>query len=463
MTLNTKLYDVAARYLGTRCPEAKLYCGLSSGDPYCNAFVCFCFHKADCADLYYGGKKVTYCPTSIKWCQAHLAQLPLFMAMKGDVIYFDWNKNGIPDHSGFVRERVSTSKINTLEGNTDGGIVAYKTRPAGYVLGIFRPHFKPASIDTSKPIKVDGEFNYKSIAMLQKALKIKVDSIFGRATLKALQKAAGCAQDAVWSAGTSRAIQRMLHITEDGEFGVKSVKALQQWCNDQVFDNYIENGRKILATLKAESTLELMTTRVVQAMTIAKGLRYVFYASRDGQYQTIKAYNDEDLTGIINNYSGYKLGHCNGATYANGKFYVCAYYGKKNTKILRVLDSNLKIIDTIKLPVAVSGIAYADDVFYGSKGSTLYVFKNWKVSKKFSLKKDGTAQDIAAYKGHIYSCRSYVKGSTSYIDKFTITGVYVGSYKITADELESCAIDADGCINYCTWNKARLIRTGVKA
>lgn len=463
MTLNTKLYNVAARYLGTRCPEAKIYCGLSAGDPYCNAFVCFCFKKADCADLYYGGKKVTYCPTSIKWCQANLAQLPLYMAMKSDVIYFDWNKNGIPDHIGFVSERVSTNTIRTLEGNTDGGIVANKTRSSKYVLGIFRPHFEPESIDTSTPIKIDGEFGYKSIAMLQKALGIKVDAVFGRNTLKALQKAAGCSQDAIWAAGTSKAVQRMLKITQDGQFGVNSVKALQQWCNNQVFETQIENGRKILATLNAESTLELMTTRVVQAMTIAEGLRYVFYASRDGQYQTIKTYNDKDLTGNIKNFSGYKLGHCNGATYSDGKFYVCAYYGKKNTKIVKVLDNNLKITKTIKLPVAVSGLAYSDGVFYGSKGSKLYVFKNWKVSKKFSLKKDGTPQDIAAYKGHIYSCRSYIKGSISYIDKFTITGVYVGSFRITENELESCAIDADGFINYCTWNKARLIRTGVRA
>jgi hypothetical protein len=162
------------------------------------------------------------------------------MALPSDIIFFDWQPNGIPDHIGLVRERKSCDAIKTIEGNTSGGIVDYKTRPAKYVLGVYRPHF-PAKFDATKKLEIDGLAGYNTIAVLQRALKVDVDGILGKGTVRALQKKAGTTQDGHWGNGTSRAVQRMLGVEADGLFGPDSVKALQKWCNKEVFPQQVKS------------------------------------------------------------------------------------------------------------------------------------------------------------------------------------------------------------------------------
>ena len=229
---NIETYNYAKQFLGKGGATFRKYCGLPAGTAYCNAYVTYIFHKTGNADLYCGGKKQTYCPTSIRWCNSNLAQIPLYLAMPMDVIYFDWDRNGNPNHIGFIRAKKSTSEVYTHEGNTNGGIVANKTRPARYVQAIFRPHYKASyKIGT---IEVDGDCGYSTIANLQKALKMSfVDGILGKATVKALQKRAGVTQDGAWGKNTSKAVQKLVGATADGEFGPASVKALQRWINRQ--------------------------------------------------------------------------------------------------------------------------------------------------------------------------------------------------------------------------------------
>ena len=258
MTKNKQLYEIAKRYLGTNGAAARAYCGLSAGQPYCCAYVCFIEHKGGCDKLFYGGKKVTYCPTAYMWCKAKLAQIPLYLAMPMDVIFFDWNFNNVPDHIGFVRKRKSTAEVKTHEGNTNGGIVANKIRPEKYVLGVYRLHY-PAEYDISKKLSIDGKFGYNSIAMLQKALGVKVDGILGKKTVKALQKKCGADPDGAWGKNTSKKVQKMLGITQDGDFGPKSVKALQEWCDEKVFGS--EKPKEVKPTptkkkTKAEKLVE---------------------------------------------------------------------------------------------------------------------------------------------------------------------------------------------------------------
>lgn len=229
---NTEQLKIAAKYLGQGGARFRKFCGLPSGAAWCDAYVSYIFNEAGNASLFCGGKKQTYCPTTIKLLSKELAQVPLYLAMPSDVILFDWDKNGVPNHIGFVRSKVSTSSINTIEGNTSNKVM-YKTRPAKYVCGIFRPHFKPSF--TLKKLSVDGDCGYNTIAGLQKALGCTVDGILGKATVKALQKRAGATQDGAWGTGTSKAVQKMVGATVDGAFGPNSVKALQKWINAKVF------------------------------------------------------------------------------------------------------------------------------------------------------------------------------------------------------------------------------------
>lgn len=232
MKSNTEQLAIAKKYVGYGGSKFRKFCGLPSGSAWCDAYVTTIFAEAGNASLFCNGTKQTYCPTTIKWCLKNLASIPPYLALPSDIIFFDWELNGIPNHIGFVRERKDCDTIYTIEGNTSGSICAQKTRSTKYVQGIFRPYFK-ASYKIAK-LDVDGLFGYNSIAMLQKALGIEVDGVLGQGTVKALQRKAGVTADGLWGKGTSKAVQKMVGVTADGLFGVNSVKALQKWINNKV-------------------------------------------------------------------------------------------------------------------------------------------------------------------------------------------------------------------------------------
>ena len=220
---------LVAKELGDSCRKC---CSMVNN--CCCYFVSKGFKKSDNGSLFYNGVTVTYCPNAIKWCKTHMAQIPMYLAMPSDVIFFDWNHNNVPDHIGFVREHKSCDEIYTLEGNTNNGVVAYKTRPSKYVLGIYRPHF-PTKYDISKPIAEDGDYAYSSIALTQKWLGVPVDGILGLGTVKAIQKKVGVTQDGSWGTATSKALQKLIGVKQDGYFGEGSVKAFQKYLNKAVF------------------------------------------------------------------------------------------------------------------------------------------------------------------------------------------------------------------------------------
>lgn len=233
MITNSQLLKIAQKHLGQGGAVFRKYCGLPSGAAWCNAFVDYVANEGGVKSLYFNGAKETYCPHSMAWCKKNLAQIPLFLALPMDIIYFDWDKNGNPNHIGFVRQRKDTASIYTIEGNTDGGKVAQKTRAGKYVQAVYRPHFTGAY--KLQKLTVDGQCGYSTIANLQKALGISVDGVLGINTVKALQKRAGCTSDGQWGNNTSKAVQKMCGTKADGAFGVNSVKALQTWINSRLY------------------------------------------------------------------------------------------------------------------------------------------------------------------------------------------------------------------------------------
>ena len=231
---NTELLKIAQKHLGQGGARFRKFCGLPAGAAWCNAFVDYVANEGGVSSLYFNGKKMTYCPTSMSWCSKNLACVPPYLALPMDIIYFDWEPNGVPNHIGFVRERKNCDEIYTIEGNTSGGIVAQKTRTAKYVCGIYRPHFK-GKFDANKPLVVDGQMGYNTIAIMQRWLKVEVDGILGLTTLKTLPRKLGVTADGIWGKGTSRAIQKLIGTKADGYFGENSVKALQTYLNKVVF------------------------------------------------------------------------------------------------------------------------------------------------------------------------------------------------------------------------------------
>ena len=106
----------------------------------------------------------------MEWCLKHLASIPIYLAMEGDVSFFDWQPNGLPDHVGFVDERSNADYFYTIEGNTSGGIVARRKRSDKEEQLTFRLHYTPTAYSADKQLEVDGIYGYSSIAVTQKWL-----------------------------------------------------------------------------------------------------------------------------------------------------------------------------------------------------------------------------------------------------------------------------------------------------
>lgn len=267
MMTNTQLLAVAKEQLGNGGAKYRKFVGASGN--YCNMFVYWLYNANGCATLFpLPAKKYyrTYCPDSIKWCRKNLAEIPPYIAMACDIIYFDWEPNGNPNHIGIVDHKISTSQIATIEGNTSGGIVAAKKRNTKYT-NIFRPHFKGTY--KKVPLVVDGDMRYQTIGGLQAVVGAGVDTVLGIATVKKVQKWAGAKQDGAWGAGTSRAIQGKLakagYYTGkiDGEFGKVSVMGLQKYINAKLYSTSQKNPitatkptKPTTTTTKPKSTLK---------------------------------------------------------------------------------------------------------------------------------------------------------------------------------------------------------------
>lgn len=238
---NTELLKIAQKHLGEGGARFRKFCGLPAGAAWCNAFVDYVANEGGDASLYFAGKKETYCPHSMKWCSANLAQVPLYWAMPCDIIYFDWEKNGVPNHIGLVRAKSTTADIFTIEGNTDKkdkngktvahGVVAERNRTAKYIQAVYRPHFVPSGCKKAK-LKLDGNFTYNSIYNLQIALGVKPSGILTKETVKYLQRKAGANPDGVFGPATARKVQKMVGAKTDGDFGKNSTIALQKWINN---------------------------------------------------------------------------------------------------------------------------------------------------------------------------------------------------------------------------------------
>ena len=246
---NTQLLAIAKKQLGNGGSKYRSYVG--AGGNYCNMFVYWLFNANGCGSLFSLPKTNyyrTYCPDSIKWCRKNLAEIPPYLAMACDIIYMDWEPNGVPNHIGIVDHKISTAKIATVEGNTKAvkngkavsGIVAAKTRNTKYT-NIYRPHFAP-NVKLQK-LKLDSDCGYQTIAGIQKLVGATVNGILSKGTVKKLQAYCGASQDGAWGPTTSKKLQSKMakegYYTGsiDGAFGPKSVYGLQRLINARCFSN----------------------------------------------------------------------------------------------------------------------------------------------------------------------------------------------------------------------------------
>lgn len=145
------IIKTADKYIGSGPSRFTSAYGVPDSTAWCCIFVWYIFRECSASKLFYGGQKVAYCPSAYIWCRANTKQVSIRDAQAGDIIFFDWNHNGSPDHIGFVEKSLGSSSVQTVEGNTAGNKVARRIRYSSDILGIFRPaytHGKKTSPNT---------------------------------------------------------------------------------------------------------------------------------------------------------------------------------------------------------------------------------------------------------------------------------------------------------------------------
>ena len=161
----------------------------ANGVPYCAMFASWVFNRAgaSCAGL-----PGAYCPTIVQIGRSRGKAVAVRNAQPGDVVLFDWEGDGTSDHVGIV-ESNNGSYLQCIEGNTNNGVVARRTRAYSSVICVIRPDWDSGSTagteqkpSTSKPAASSGG-------------KLDVDGYWGKLTTSALQKALGTPVDGIVS------------------------------------------------------------------------------------------------------------------------------------------------------------------------------------------------------------------------------------------------------------------------
>ena len=160
MTTAASVLQIAKSQLGKRFGRNQpskygLWYGVEGFEtaPWCAMFVSWVFSKAGMPlHPIQHSKGFAYCPYGLRWL-ADNNQVYRNPEV-GDIVFFDWGRDGVPDHVGIV-ESVHPTYIKTIEGNTstrnqsNGGMVMRRTRYYPSCIGFARPQYKENETDIS--------------------------------------------------------------------------------------------------------------------------------------------------------------------------------------------------------------------------------------------------------------------------------------------------------------------------
>ena len=119
--------------------------GHANYQPWCATFIRACFIKGQEAQAI---PDSAYCPHIEAWGRSHNRVVPIQEAKRGDLVLFDFNREGKSQHIGILGinfSKVRPDILRTIEGNTsainasEGDGVQRKTRPVSVVRVIIRP------------------------------------------------------------------------------------------------------------------------------------------------------------------------------------------------------------------------------------------------------------------------------------------------------------------------------------
>lgn len=156
MSKRAKIIDIAMSHKGDSGGFVWNYWkGLPWGESWCVGFVLYCIYEAGLSKCIYSPSKVSspfWVPTIEEWLHDHAKHVKMADARKGDIVIFTWTGGGnnarkigvcSRDHIGFIREKGTSTKCLTIEGNTSGGIVDDKERNLTNIFAIYRLDLSP--------------------------------------------------------------------------------------------------------------------------------------------------------------------------------------------------------------------------------------------------------------------------------------------------------------------------------
>lgn len=133
------------------------------GQPWCVAFLWWCFWKAGESSAFFGGAKTASCGTLLRWYKEQGLTVPVEDVRVGDIVILDFSgRKKDTQHCGIVTTvwwgPYGLDRFETIEGNTtngtgqqdNGGAVCEKTRYPSQVVAVCRPQNKP-----EEPEKID--------------------------------------------------------------------------------------------------------------------------------------------------------------------------------------------------------------------------------------------------------------------------------------------------------------------
>lgn len=132
------------------------YYGREINDPnyaWCVVFGWWALKHCGAPELFYGGQKTASCSVIDYW--GRTSGLVVTDPKPGDIVLFDWGKDGTPDHFGFVIGVDASGKIQTVEGNV-GDAVKQMTRDRSQILRFIRPKYTPESDGSSGNCNADS-------------------------------------------------------------------------------------------------------------------------------------------------------------------------------------------------------------------------------------------------------------------------------------------------------------------
>lgn len=131
------------------------YGAAMQGQPWCVAFLWWCFEEAGERMAFFGGGKTASCSVLLRWYREQGLTVLVDQVQPGDIVLLNFYGGTEPEHCGLVTDVSYWSDghraVYTIEGNTtlggegsqdNGGCVAGKLRYEYQIVAVCRPQYK---------------------------------------------------------------------------------------------------------------------------------------------------------------------------------------------------------------------------------------------------------------------------------------------------------------------------------